>query len=427
MIVGLPDLKKVDRTQIGFYCPGNGTGGPWRYVHSLLAGMDADEFEATLFCDLPGIYEPRPEVKVVSLSGPVHHFNGSPMPVPNGSQAVKRSSFSRLAPQAVRLWAGFGRQSRELARLIGQHHVDIFHTQNTGCEESPVAAKLAGVRHVLGTFHVGPSVDLHQLRNGPRYRMLEFVSNRCLNRAIAVSESMKRDWIRRTRIPADRVVTIHNGIDREKFGRRQRPEQARREFGLPAEGPIIGAVGRLDEVKGLTYLLSAAAQLLPEFPTLTVAIAGTGPLAETLKEEATRLGLGNAVRFLGFQPDVQKVLDALDVFAIPSLSEALGYSLLEAMASELPAVGSAVGGVPEVIVTGETGFLVPPRDGAALAAALRPLLNSAELRERLGRAGRERVCQHFQESEMVRRTLDVYRTMLAGRPRKVSAGELGSA
>src|SRR5207302_1086565 len=129
-------------------------------------------------------------------------------------------------------------------------------------------------------------------------------------------------------------------------------------------------------------------------------IAGTGPLRESLEQQGARLGLGGEARFLGFQPDVQLCLDALDVFAMPSRCEALPYALLEAIATELPAVGTAVGGVPEVIVPGETGFLVPSRNTQALAAALRPLLESADLRRRFGKAGRERVVQHFNEREM---------------------------
>jgi glycosyltransferase involved in cell wall biosynthesis len=119
------------------------------------------------------------------------------------------------------------------------------------------------------------------------------------------------------------------------------------------------------------------------------------------------------------------VLDALDVFAMPSLCETLGYALLEAMATELPAVASAVGGIPEVVVANQTGFLAPPRAAGALAAALRPLLASAELRDRFGGAGRERVVRCFREDEMVRRTIMLYRELCVS-PRR-SSGSRSSA
>src|SRR5207253_6549325 len=134
-----------------------------------------------------------------------------------------------------------------------------------------------------------------------------------------------------------------------------------------------------------------------------------GPLRKELEAEATRHGVADRVRFLGFQSDVQLPLDALDVFAMPSRCEALPYALLEAMATELPAVGAAVGGVPEVIVPGQTGFVVPPRDPDALAASLRTLLKDADLRRWMGAAGRERVVRDFHERDMVRKTIELYR------------------
>ena len=109
------------------------------------------------------------------------------------------------------------------------------------------------------------------------------------------------------------------------------------------------------------------------------------------------------------------VYDALDVFVLPSLAEAMPYALLEAMSTGLPAVGAQVGGVGEVIAPGQTGFTVPPRNAVALASALQPLLASAEVRDRLGRQGRERMAREFTEEGSARRTIDVYRAMLRGR------------
>lgn len=397
------------RPRLGLYCPGGGTGGPWRYVHSILAGIDPGEFDVAIFCDLPGAYEPRPWVKVVSLGEQGAHANEAAAATPNDHPPAKRPVLTRLAPKTVRLWAGFGKEARRLARLLRRHPVDVFHTQYTGCEESPVAAKLAGIRAVLGTFHVNSALDLHRVRSGPTHRLLEMVSNRCLDTAVAVSQATKRDWVRRTHIPASRVVTIHNGIEPDKFRRRQSREIARRVLGLPENGLVVGGLGRLDEAKGFMHLIDAATRLRPEFPNLTVALAGAGPLREALEHQVEQLGLSNVVRFLGFQSDVQTVLDALDVFAIPSLSEALPFALLEAMATELPAVGAAVGGIPEVIVPGETGFVIPPRQPDRLAESLRVLLKDAALRTRLGTAGRARVVRYFHERDMVQKTIDVYR------------------
>ena len=410
-------IMTVGRARIGFYCPGVGTGGPWRYVHSILGGLDPNEFDAAVYCDLPGEYAPRPWVRVVRLGGADHAPGGAPLGAPPAPAAprARGPALVRLAPPAVRLWAGVGKQARRLARLFRRNPADLIHTQNTGCEESPIAAKLAGVRSVLGTFHVDPTYDLHCERSSPSYRLLELASNRCLDTAIAVSRATKRYWVRRTHIPANRVITIHNGIDPDKFRRRQNRADARRALGLATDGLIVGGLGRLEEAKGFTYLLAAAARLRAEFSNLTVVIAGAGPLRESLERQASQLGPAGSVRFLGFQSDVQTVLDSLDVFAMPSLCETLGYALLEAMATELPAVGSAVGGIPEVIAPGETGLVVPPRDAGLLADRLRVLLKDRALRDRWGAAGRHRVIREFNEHAMVQKTVDVYRARVARR------------
>lgn len=397
--------------KLGIYCPGIGTGGPWRYVHSILAGIDPAEFDVSVFCDLPGGYEPEPWVKIVRLSLPESLYVDAAAKLAEPKPAG-RSGLSQLLPKPLKICGGFARQARLLARLLRKHPVDIFHTQNTGCEESPVAAKLAGLRRVLGTFHVDSTYDLHRERSGPSHRLLETVSNRCLDTAIAVSHATKRDWLRRTHIPAERVVTIHNGIDPDKFQRRQTRGDARRKLGLPESALIVGGLGRLDEAKGFADLLEAAARLRKDFPNLITAIAGEGVLRQSLEEQVAKLGLDGVVRFLGFQSDVQTVLDALDVFAIPSLCEALPFALLEAMATELPAVGSAVGGIPEVIVEGVTGLIVPPRNPERLAESLRTLLLDAEMRTRMGVAGRRRVIRDFHERDMVRKTIEVYRNSL---------------
>jgi glycosyltransferase involved in cell wall biosynthesis len=246
-----------------------------------------------------------------------------------------------------------------------------------------------------------------------RYRVLESWSSRCLHQAIAVSEGTRRFWMVRTGIAEDRIVTIHNGVDPDRIRRENGRHDARRRLGIPDDGRVIlGGVGRLDVAKGFTHLIDAMAILQQECPNAVLVIAGSGPLEESLAAQVASLGLQNSITFLGYCQDVALVYDALDVFVLSSICDAMPFALLEAMSHELPAVGTTVGGVPEVIVSGETGFLAEPRDGDALARAILPLLGSEGLRDRLGAAGRERVIRHFGEAEMVRKTVDVYRDLL---------------
>lgn len=384
--------------------PGN--SGPARYVAALTRGLEDAGWNAVF------VNEAERQQTALAVAGTTGGLR-------RGAAGIRR-----LVPEFARRWSGFRRESRRLATRLHSAAFDLLHTQNTGCEEMPVAAKLAGVPRVLGTFHVDSTYDLDRVRSGMTHRALEWYSNRSLHLAIAVSEATKRDWMRRTGISSGRVITIHNGINPDDFARRQTKQEARAKLALPQDAIILGGLGRLDPAKGFVHLIEALATLRSEFPNALVAIAGNGALREQLEAKAQTLGVSDRVAFLGFQTDVNLVLDACDVFVLPSLCEALPFALLEAMAHELPAVGTTVGGVPEVIVSGQTGFLAQARAGAALAQALRPLLESADLRERLGRAGRERVVKHFHESDMVRKTLDVYRQMLAGKPVAMGRGRV---
>ncbi len=384
-----------------------GWSGPARYVGALVAATRGSEWSL-------GFVER--ELPAVSQSKASEKPKGAATSLPPRSTGILR----QLTPRMLRLWLGFYRDARRYAGRLRQVPTDLFHTQNAGCEEIPLAARLAKVPRVLGTFHVDSTYDLEGRRSGWAHRAIEWYSNRCLDRAIAVSEATRADWIRRTRLSPERVLTIHNGIDPEYFRRVHSPAEARGRLGLPADALVIGGVGRLEPAKGFVYLLEALAALKAEYPRVVVAVAGAGQLEPVLLRQAQELGLQERVFLLGFQPDVNPVLDACDVFALPSLCEALPFALLEAMAHELPVVGTTVGGVPEVIVSGETGFLTPPRDSATLAQRLRPLLDSSTLRQRLGHAARDRVIRHFHVANMVRSTLAVYRDLLSQPARKGS-------
>jgi glycosyltransferase involved in cell wall biosynthesis len=326
----------------------------------------------------------------------------------SGGGALKRL-VKLLLPADVRYWIGVKKEIRRLAALFREQALDVFHSNNTGCEEAPLAARAAGVARVIGTFHVLPSVDVEGLRCRPVHRRLERQSNHALHAAIAVCDAARSAWLERTPMNPGRVLTIHNGIDPARFRRRTPRPLARQRLGIPADGSLlVGGMGRLGPIKGFEYLIDAVARLRAEGRAVRLLLAGDGPLRTSLEELARQTGAAGWVHFVGFQPDPQAVLDALDVFALSSLSEAFPYVILEAMAAELPCVGSDVGGVPELIAAGSTGLLVPPRDRAALASALGRLADSPSLREDMGREARQRVCRHFNEQDMIQRTMQLY-------------------
>jgi glycosyltransferase involved in cell wall biosynthesis len=176
---------------------------------------------------------------------------------------------------------------------------------------------------------------------------------------------------------------------------------------------LLGLVARLHRQKGLGDLLAAVAWVRERVPDVRLLLIGEGELRDELEAQARALGLSGAVIFAGIRTDVAEIVAALDIFVLPSLWEGTSNAVLEAMAAGLPIVATAVGGTPEVVVDGVTGLLVPPRDPSALAGALVTLLQDADLRHRMGRAGRERVKQYFSLERMVRRTEALYEELLS--------------
>jgi glycosyltransferase involved in cell wall biosynthesis len=177
--------------------------------------------------------------------------------------------------------------------------------------------------------------------------------------------------------------------------------------------PRIVSVGRLHYPKDFFTLVRALAHLAPE-PYFAL-IVGDGPDRLALARELARLGLEGTVRIAGYRDDVPDLLASADVFVLCSDSEAMPMSVLEAMAAGLPVVASSVGGIPELVVDGETGTLVPPRDERALAAALRSYVGDTRMRRRMGQAGRDRAETLFDLPRFHNAHMELYRSELARR------------
>jgi glycosyltransferase involved in cell wall biosynthesis len=166
-------------------------------------------------------------------------------------------------------------------------------------------------------------------------------------------------------------------------------------LGLEPSKPVAVALAYLRPVKGHSFLLEAFARVISALPSARLLIIGEGPLRASLQAQAEALGLQSAVRFLGHRSDAQRLLAAGDLLVNSSLSEGTPLSVMEAMALGLPVVATNVGGVPKLVLDGETGMLVPPAEVEALAAALLELMRNAEKRRALGEAGRRRALEQF--------------------------------
>lgn len=223
---------------------------------------------------------------------------------------------------------------------------------------------------------------------------------------VAVSEAT-RNVMLDSGIAADAVRVVHSGVD---LGRIDAVRETVSVF--PAGTRVIGTVGHLDGYKGHRYLLQAMCHVRQVEPGARLVIVGQGRLRADLEAEAAALGIRDAVCFTGFRRDALALIRGFDIFVFPSTLEALGTSILDAMALRKPVVATRTGGIPESVQDGITGLLVPPGDARALAEALCTILRQPERGFAFGDAGRRRVEQFFTAEHMGAATLKVYHDVL---------------
>lgn len=245
---------------------------------------------------------------------------------------------------------------------------------------------------------------------GPWARPLGRWVGRRAERVIAISEAVRRYMAGPALgLAAGKVHTVYYGIDAAPFAAVPDATAAavRKGWGLADDAVAIGFVGRLVEQKNIETLLRGFALHAARDAAARLVIVGIGELENPLRQLAGELGIANRVVWAGFREDIAPVMRAFDIFALTSLYEGLGLVLLEAMAASRPIVATRVGAIPEVVVDGENGILVEPREPEALAAAFGKL-GDAALRARFGEAGRQRVLREFVLAQMWRGTDEHY-------------------
>ena len=285
-----------------------------------------------------------------------------------------------------------------LRRLVQSESIDIIHAQTRVTQSVAVFLGRPYVATCHGFFK--PHV----------FRILFPMWGR---RAIAISSPVARHLTKDLWVPASRVVFVPNGIDSKKFfpASSEQCHVLRERFGV-GEAPLVGIIARLSDVKGHCYLIQAMNELVHGMPGVKCLIVGEGPLEQELKEQVAHLRLEASVKFVPINGQPADILGMFDVFAMPSLQEGLGLSVMEAQACGVPVVASRVGGLVEAVKDGETGILVSPRDHLALADGLMKVLADKDLASRLGLAGREWIVKNFTIDQMVERTLAVYEAAL---------------
>jgi glycosyltransferase involved in cell wall biosynthesis len=233
-----------------------------------------------------------------------------------------------------------------------------------------------------------------------------------------VSDALRKDGLRvAPDVFEGRATVMHDGVALPPALSNADRLALKQSLGLPANEVVIAMSGQVSEIKGIWEFVAAAGLLTARNVTATFAVLGDdlkhqGAARKAMEARVEAEGLADRFRFLGFRPDAPALIPAFDIVAVPSHVEPLGNATLEAMSAGRPVVGSRVGGIPEMVVDGETGYLVPPRDPAALADALEALIRDPSLIDKLGRAGRARAESHFSLAVHAARLQSVYDRVL---------------
>lgn len=361
-------------------------GGAERQVLEIVRGLDRSRFEPVVGCVVRkgrwGEALEKEGIRVIDLA--------------------KRPGFDP--------WLLF-----RLVRLLRQGGFQILHTHAfTAASWGRLAALLARTPVVVAHEHSAFSLDSAVRRTVDRALAIG------TSRWVVVSEALARDLLRVEHLPLPRLVLVRNGISfPAEEGVPVDVPAVRKELGASGFRELVGSVGRLEQRKGLEVLIEAVCRLAPGRPGLGAVLVGDGPLRGALEEKVRSLGLADRVVLAGRREDVYRVLRSLDVFALPSHTEGLSISLLEAAAAGCPIVATNVGGNAEVVEDGQSGILVPAGSPEALAGAIERLLDDRAAARALGEAAERTVRDRFASSAMVRSIEGLYVDLL--QPRDGSA------
>jgi len=375
------NTRDTSRKNLMFVVPCFGFGGLEQVVINIVEGLDRSRYNPS-FCSL---LTPVPEMfeKIKALDLPCYVLD-------------KGEGFNYRLPFRI-------------ARLLRTNDIDLINAHDIGATLfAAFATRLAGNGKIVHTDH---SQILTKRKFMPIYR---WVLRRQVAYSITVSEDLRRFLISKFGLEAERIVTIPNGIDIDRFAGERDTSYLYREFGIDAKARIIGSVGRLTEQKGMRYLIEAFGAINREAPDARLVIVGDGELRGRLEELANVLSIRDKVVFTGIRKDMPELLDLFEIFVLPSLWEGQPLTIVEAMAAGKPIVATDVGGNAEILESGRYGVIVPPESPAALADAVLGLLRDQSAAGQMGADARAYCARELSSVSMVRRYERVYKAVLSG-------------
>jgi glycosyltransferase involved in cell wall biosynthesis len=369
-------------------------GGPTIHVVLLNSILNNEIFESVLVCGSPNPGE-QPMLDFALQQ------NIKPIAIP---EIVGEATFK---PRDVKALA-------KLFRLIRQERPHIVHTHTAKAGfVGRLAARLAGVPIILHTYHGHVLHGYYSPFKTWLLRRMEQVLCYFTDCVIAVSMQVKQDLVSYGVASPEKITVIPLGFDLEPFLSCQKYRgELRRELGLSEAFQLVGIVGRVFPIKNHRLFLDAAARVLAGEPTARFIIVGDGVLRSEMERYARELGIVDKVIFTGWRTDLPRIYADLNALVISSDNEGTPVSVIEAMASGVPVVGTKVGGVPDLITDGETGYLVPPRDPDVLASAILRLIRGSETTSFMSQAARSMVIQRYTVRRLISDMEGLYQNLL---------------
>lgn len=294
----------------------------------------------------------------------------------------------------------------------GQYHIIHTHTSKAGFL-GRIAAKLCGVSAVVHSPHGTVLEGYFSPLVTKTYAYMERFTAPMAQCIIGLTTREIDQYLDAKIGKREQYTYIYNGIDIERFSKTTKDRNTiRNELNIPVDAVVCVTVGRLVPVKGQADLIEAFQKVTQKHPNAHLIIVGEGELHASLLEQTKACDLTNCIHFLGWRSDVADLLGASDIFVLPSLNEGLGLVLIEAMAQKLPAIATDVGGVPEVVVDGQTGILVTAQSPNHLSDKINLLISDPELRHKMGQAGYQRALAQFSIQSTVSKTENIYDQLL---------------
>lgn len=325
---------------------------------------------------------------------------------------------TRVAPEAVGVYPLTQLlRLRRLRRLVKSRRPEIVHTYFFWPIIYGRLLKMSGLipRLVENREDTGFGWGWHE------YAWLRLTRS-APDRVICVSEAVRDVVLEREGLDGKRTTVIRNGVPRPPAPESDEVAELRRRYDLPEDAPVVGMVANLNRsVKGGDHFLRVVAEISKAVPECRFLLVGMEGMGDSLRTSARRYGVESVIRFTGYTEDVASHYELMDVSVLTSRTEGLSITLLESMSHGLPVVATRVGGNPEVVVDGETGWLVPLDDVAGFAERVIALLEDPPLRARMGGAGRRRAASEFDLEDVADRYMAVYADLLADEPRTSSS------